>query len=1744
MESLYKLQNDTRLRIEKARSNFKKSPKERITFSYAEVRLESLESAWDSFIKSHEDIVQRVSELNKDDKYFKNELYENTEELYIKYKSELREVMSEFKKEAIAPSGSNHNVKSKNDSIKLPKISIPTFTGNYAQWPTFKDLFVSLIHQNECLDNVQKMHYLKGLLSGEAEQLVRNIPITSVNYSECWSILSSRFDNKRFISNCLLKRLMSQTNVAENSSAIKGLLDTTMECLNGLKNLGVDVQSWDIIVIHIVSLKLDVESRKQWETKISSHDKLPSLIEFRDFLEARSRALEFLDSKESRPRPLFNKPKVHHIVNTDNNANVNESCPYCKESHKIANCKQFAKQGYESRHNFVQTNRLCFNCLGSNHSIKFCRQSSCCRVCKRRHHSLLHPRSISNSAVSNLSSNTTAEVKSAVSAIQTSLPEGETASSSNLTSHFSQRSVPTQVLLATALVEAQTRYGSTQLLRVLLDQGSQASFITESAVQLLGLKKTATRTVISGIGGENSSFASRFTVSVTIQSRFDPNFSVQVDAFVLGTITSLLPSEKLAEFNWPEIELTLADPEYHTPNKIDILLGAEVYGQVLREGLSQGSPGFPVAQNTAFGWILSGQIPSKSDSNIHCHHVIISMSDQADDNKLLRQFWEIESVVPGSPKILSVDEQQCEDIYSQTTSKDESGRYVVHLPFRTEDPQCRYGKSRDLAVKRFQLLENKFKKQPEVKKRYSEVFHEYIDLGHIERIHGDDPKRSTAVYLPHHAVVREDKSTTKVRIVFDASMKGLNGVSLNDDLMVGPTLQPPLRHLIMKWRMYPISICADIIKMYRQVKILPEHTDFQRVVWRNDPNDKLEEYRILRVTFGTSAAPYLAVKTLQQIAVDECSCAPEIAEKIKNEFYVDDLMTGCQKISEGLMLKDKISEVLTKGGFQLQKWVSSCKELNNLLTSDEKDSVMDQDQGRKEKDIKMDEVMKILGISWDRDCDEFKYSVTFSLQQSPITKRRVISEISRLFDPLGWAAPCVVTSKIFIQKLWLSGIGWDEELPSELMVEWQTYRQNLVETRKFSIPRWVGTAADNLCVEIHGFSDASIAAYAAVVYVRVIHTDNSITTSLITARTKVAPVKQQSIPRLELMGAALLAELISEVSGVMKIPLTHVHAWTDSSVVLAWLSSHPSRWTTFVANRVSAILTQFDNTHWAHVQSSQNPADIASRGLTPHELSCSVLWAQGPQWLRNEAIEYTRPKAISTNMEQRSIKVHVVTENTQVDPLWTKYSTLQKLVRVVAYCRRVLRWKKLGRGGKRYEAYLTKEEIEEATKVCIRHSQREVFWEEIEDIRKTGTVKARSKLKSLCPTMDSDGILRVSGRIQNAKLDEDVKHPIILPQDNHFTNLVISEAHKKTMHGGPMLVLNHLRTKYWVISAKALVKTFVRKCVTCKRYSRAAQTQLMGQLPSSRVTPARPFCHSGVDFAGPINIRASKGRGHQSYKGYVCLFVCMVTKAIHLEAVSDLSAQGFIAGFKRFVGRRGLVTDMWSDNGTNFVGASKELCHLVAAEKSSVAVDIREWLSNNGTKWHFIPPHAPNFGGLWEAGVKSTKFHLKRVIGNSTLTYEEMSTVLSQVEACLNSRPLSMMPDSPNDPAPLTPGHFLVGEPLITVPDRNYEGCNLSTLKRWQLAQRMLQEFWRRWSEEYLVHLLQRYKWNKQVPEPNIGDVVLIKEDNVPPARWLLGRVVEKHAGLDNVTRVVTLKCNGSLCKRPVSRLCVLPVTN
>ncbi|XP_063623101.1 uncharacterized protein LOC134795200 [Cydia splendana] len=723
--------------------------------------------------------------------------------------------------------------------------------------------------------------------------------------------------------------------------------------------------------------------------------------------------------------------------------------------------------------------------------------------------------------------------------------------------------------------------------------------------------------------------------------------------------------------------------------------------------------------------------------------------------------------------------------------------------------------------------------------------------------------------------------------------------------------------------------------------------------------------------------------------------------------------------------------------------------------------------------------------------------------------------------------------------------SWDQEVTSNLLTEWNEFREQLPVLNSFIMPRWVGLRQDASDIQLHGYCDASNDAYAAVVYLRVVDHEGNVTVHLVAARTKVSPIRQISIPRLELSGAVLLSKLLGEVSAILSIPVSCCRAWTDSTIVLAWLQGEPSRWTTFVANRVTDILSILNNDQWAHVESTSNPADCASRGMSPADFIQFELWVHGPAWLQDPNYQHPTSETVSTELEAKPMKVHVCTVLSTDQPseelsVWTKYSSLSKTVRVVAYCLRFC--KKLK--GESFQSYLTARELDNALKVGIKASQSSAFSRELTNLNNSNPIPRRSIIVSLCPFLDEDGIMRTRGRIEHSDHSYNVKHPIIMPHDHHLSKLIVSDAHTRTLHGGPQLTLNYVRSKFLILNAKSLIRHILSKCVRCIKYKATKNQPFMADLPSTRVTIARPFHRTGCDYAGPINIRISKGRGCKSYKGYIALFVCMVTRCIHLEAVSSLTTEGFLAAYRRFVARRGPCKEIWSDNGSNFVGASKELRVLFQQSESSVMKEVAEALANEGTEWHFIPPRAPNFGGLWEAGVASTKYHLKRVLDGTTLTFEELSTVLVQAEACLNSRPMYQLPSNEVDTSPLTPGHFLVGEALVTAPDRNYEDSQISPLHRWQLTQKLMQQFWRKWSQEYLTTLYQRYKWTKVTPEPQVGDVVLVKEDDLPPSKWLYGLVQEKHPGPDNVTRVVTLKCNHSKLVRPVSKLIVLPAAN
>ena len=516
-------------------------------------------------------------------------------------------------------------------------------------------------------------------------------------------------------------------------------------------------------------------------------------------------------------------------------------------------------------------------------------------------------------------------------------------------------------------------------------------------------------------------------------------------------------------------------------------------------------------------------------------------------------------------------------------------------------------------------------------------------------------------------------------------------------------------------------------------------------------------------------------------------------------------------------------------------------------------------------------------------------------------------------------------------------------------------------------------------------------------------------------------------------------------------------------------------------------------------------------------------------------------------MKARHIsKCHVAKQTNDYDlinQLLERCSSMTHAARCLAWVSRFIKRVRHNNLAPVGSSYLTTHEINNATELIIKATQYNYFIEDIQSLQTNGTVNSKSKLLNLTPFLDDKGILRVGGRLQNSSLSEKAKHPALLPHSSRLTELIVDQAHKQTLHGGARLTLAQTRQSYWIIGGTRYVKNLLRHCVTCHRYRTSKNEQIMGNLPAERVTPSRPFTHCGVDFTGHVDVKLNKGRGVKTCKGYIAIFLCLVTKAVQIELVSDLSTNTFLAALKRLCARRGTPKHMYSDNGTNFKGAARILNEEFLQYKTILSPEFFKAINNEQIEWHFNCPLWPTAAGVWEAAVKSMKYHLKRVLGEQKLDFEQFTTLLTQIEACMNSRPLCPLTENIEDLDVLTPGHFLTGTSMLSLPQECCNENQIDLRNKWKLTEQLHQHIWRRWSKEYLHQLQTKCKWLRPKPNISIGDLVLVKEDNLPPGKWAMARALELHPGSDGYVRVVTLKTQNNVLKRPITKLSPLPKT-
>ena len=383
----------------------------------------------------------------------------------------------------------------------------------------------------------------------------------------------------------------------------------------------------------------------------------------------------------------------------------------------------------------------------------------------------------------------------------------------------------------------------------------------------------------------------------------------------------------------------------------------------------------------------------------------------------------------------------------------------------------------------------------------------------------------------------------------------------------------------------------------------------------------------------------------------------------------------------------------------------------------------------------------------------------------------------------------------------------------------------------------------------------------------------------------------------------------------------------------------------------------------------------------------------------------------------------------------------------------------------RQSTILSSQDFDQALICCVKMVQQISHAHEMRNLMEQQEVEASSFLKTLHLFIDKEVLLRVGGRLQQSTLPYQTMHQMILPSTHNFTKLDVSAEHIRLHHDGPQNLIAFLRQRYWIPRMRTLVRTVIQQCLTCYRIKAHATQQLMGELPSTRIQTSRPFLATGVDYAGPISLRLGPPRSKTITKGYIAIFVCFETKAVHIEVVTSLSTEAFLAALRRFIARRGKPRTICSGNGTIFQVAANEfhaICKML--QSTSQMATVPDFLATEGCEWKFIPPHGPHFGGLWETAVNSMKYHLRRTLGSQVGTYEELCTLLAEIEACLNSRPLCALSDDPFNPTYLSSGHFLIGEPLTQLPAADFTNVKCNRLSRWQTYQQQLQQFWQRCS--------------------------------------------------------------------------------
>ena len=1604
-------------------------------------------------------------------------------------------------------------------AMQAPRVDLPEFDGDPMSYHAFMRAFdenvVKLLP-----DDGARLARLQQLCKGDAARAIKGCVLMKAEegYKTALMELQKRFGNRHTISELWVQRLCNGNQHAN----LQEYADELTECYQSLKALGglKEIESQGNLLSLIT--RLPVYLQNKWQDKVyemqEKEDRRPTLQDVVAFV---TRAAAVAADPVYGTSSLRGRKAERSSQRVVYATSADIYCPLCDQSeqneHDLHECPQFLNMTPDERMNVVLKKQMCFTCLAPGHVAKRCMNPSKCKRCGKQHASILHEAKWEKLKRSGKDKQSQQLPTSTENNEERDVPNG-TGNYIDSTYHIRGNKValpliPVKVTSPESQITVETY--------ALLDTGSNVTLCHDKLMSMLNAHGRQEKMTLTTLEKEKSE-ATVTVLSLQVSSH-DGEQCISIPQVFSRPKLNLSSDNLVTELEvqrWPHLrDLPLHHAEIED---VTLLIGQDCPEALIPVATIPGSKGEPYAVKTLLGWTVSGPISKRAVPQMPASYYI-SNADPLQER--VDRFWALESSgIYDEERGMSVDDGKVLALW-QEKIKFETGHYTLPIPFRNPHPGL--PDNRDMAERRLASLSRKLIKFPELHEKYVDGMEELLIQGFAVPVPEHEMSRSDGKvwYLPHHPVINPNKD--KIRIVFDCAAEHQK-ISLNSQVRQGPDLTNKLVGVLSRFRLHPVALMADIKSMFHQVRVTEDDQDVLRFLWWPDGNLKNPPacYRMTVHLFGGTWSPSCCNYALRRTVQDHSgSYTPAVRETVERNFYVDDCLKSVRTVSEAIYLAEQVKKLAAEGGFNLTKWTSNHPDVLKTIP------VADRSKKAQVCDLETPKEDRALGVNWHVHDDKLGYHV--KKMEKPLTRRGILSMLSSVYDPLGIASPFVLKARKIVQDLCQAKTSWDELIPEEQRLRWEEWTQGLEEVTGLCVPRCIQPTSSNE-MELHHFSDASQIAYGVASYLRVTDVEGNVYCNLLMAKSRLAPLKKVTIPRLELQAATLATRQDALLRKELDINLRPSTFWTDSTIVLQYIANTEARYHTFVANRVAEIQGRTEVVAWRHVPTNENPADDASRGAPASKLTESR-WLHGPDFLCLSHEKWPSTPtlgALDRNDVEVKASVFVTEKEPEHDPLDELVSSISNWMRLLRILACFLIIPEVLRRKMKFPEHLEAEHLEQAEHLLIKHIQHLHYRKEADAVMKGRPVPASSPLRRLRPMM-CEGVLVVPGRLKLATLPANVKMPAIMPSSHPVVEILVRYVHEKTAHSGRGYVLNEIRKKYWIIGASSLVRKVIKCCVTCRRRDAQPCQQQEADLPLDRVTPQAPaFTSVGVDYFGPFSVK--RGRGQD--KRYGCLFTCLATRAIHIEVAESLETDSFLNCLHRFMARRGEPRLIRSDNGRNFVGAERELKRELQAWNKE---QIQDTMNQCGIRWLFNPPAASHMGGVWERQIRTVRRVLSTLMTEQVPTGEMLTTLLVIAEGIVNNRPLTPASDDPDDLEPLTPNHLLIHRPSRTPPGL-FNESDLHSRKKWRQVQYLADIFWKRWSREYLLGLRQRTKWHGQKRNVKKGDLVMLLEHPLPRSEWPLGRIVETKAGVDGLVRSALIKLRSTELERPIAKLCVL----